>query len=89
MVQQTESLVWCAMHEAKPVSLHLLRFHEALKAIVSADPEEARLRPKSGNPLSENEKPASIKNQSSAEARLAAPVTRTLGNLCTSVAIWV
>jgi len=44
------------MHEAKPVSLHLLRFHEALKAIVSADPEEARLRPKSGKPTQRKRK---------------------------------
>jgi hypothetical protein len=34
------------MPKAKPVSLHPLSFHEALKAIVSVDPDRVGLTPK-------------------------------------------
>jgi len=34
------------MPKAKPVSLHPLTFHEALKAIVKVDPDKVGLTPK-------------------------------------------
>ena len=34
------------MPKAKPVSLHPLTFHEALKAIVSVDPDSVGITPK-------------------------------------------
>jgi len=34
------------MPKAKPVSLHPLTFHEALKAIVSVDPDKVGITPK-------------------------------------------
>jgi hypothetical protein len=34
------------MPKAKPVSLHPLTFHEALKAIISVDPDRVGLTPK-------------------------------------------
>jgi hypothetical protein len=34
------------MPKAKPVSLHPLTFHEALKAIISVDPDRVGITPK-------------------------------------------
>jgi hypothetical protein len=70
--------------KAKPISLHPLTFHEALKAIVSVDPAKVGLGPKRENRNNDHESQSSG-NLRDPETRRTAPITRAIVDIPDSV----